>query len=227
MIWYVDIEHENALRDPRNIANFDHVRAVRTRVCGEAAGDLCMPIHYRELTPALARKNHIRAITISGNVTDWDAYDFREFEPLFELIQSGKMPTLAFCGGHQLLALMEGARCDAIRRLKPGEKDLGGFAPGWFKEVGFMPVQVIKDDPLFHNLGKAPVFFESHYWDIKDMPPSFELLASTEEVKIQVIKHRSHPVYGTQFHPEASNREHPDGFRLIENFFRTVGVRQG
>jgi len=76
---------------------------------------------------------------------------------------------IGFCGGHQLIGLLYDAPCDAIRKLEPGEADPGGFAPGWFKEVGFMPVRVGKPDPIFKNLGTDPVFFESHYWEIKEV----------------------------------------------------------
>lgn len=222
MIFYVDIEHPQALADPTRQADFDRVRWQRTQVCGEAANLPSESILYTELTPEIIREKKVRALAISGNTTDWAEYDFATFEPLFNIIRSGQVPTIAFCGGHQLIGLMVGARCDAIRRLKPGEPDPGGFAPGWFKEVGFLPVQVIQPDPLFAGLGSAPIFFESHYWEIKEVPEGFDLLASTENVRVQAIKHKQYPIYGTQFHPEASSAEHRDGFRLLQNFFSSV-----
>jgi GMP synthase-like glutamine amidotransferase len=219
MIWYVDIEHEKALADSTRAVGFDRVRSERARVCAEAAGIPCEAVLYRQVSWELAREKNLQAIAISGNTTDWAEYDWSTFQPLFTLVQSGQFPTIAFCGGHQLLGLMAGAPCDAIRRLRPGEEDRGGFAPGWYKEVGFLPVHVLRDDPLFAGLGSDPVFFESHYWEIKETPPGFDLLASTADVRVQVIRHQTLPVYGTQFHPEASTADHPDGFRLLRNFF--------
>lgn len=224
MIWYVDIEHEKALADPQRAPDFDRVRSERAAVCARAAGMPCEAVLYRQVSWELALKHNLRAIAISGNCTDWAEYDWSTFDPLFELVKSGQFPTIGLCGGHQLIGLMYGATCGPIRPLRPGEPDAGGFAPGWFKEVGFLPIRVLKEDPLFSGLGSTPIFFESHYWEIQEVPAGFELLASTEDVRVQVIKHPQHPIYGTQFHPEASDLEHPDGFRLLENFFRIALV---
>lgn len=219
MIWYVDIEHEKALADPNRAADFARVRIERTQVCASAARRPAEAVLYRQVSWELAREKNLQAIAISGNTTDWAEYDWAAFQPLFDLVRSGQFPTIGFCGGHQLLGLMYGAPCAAIRRLRPGEPDTGGFAPGWFKEIGFTPVRIVQNDPIFDGLGPEPVFFESHYWEIKEVPAGFDLLASTDTVRIQVIRHRDYPIYGTQFHPEVSTPEYGDGFRLLENFF--------
>lgn len=225
MIWYVDIEHEKALADPLRAPDFEQVRNYRASVCALASGLPCEPVLYQQVSWQRARAQNLQAIAISGNTTDWAEYDFAAFEPLFELVRSGQIPTIAFCGGHQLLGLLYGAACDAIRPLHPGEADPGGFALGWYKEVGFQPVQVLKEDALFEGLGSHPVFFESHYWEIKQTPAEFELLASTADVPVQCIKHRQHLVYGTQFHPEAYSPEYPDGLALLRNFFQ-LGIKK-
>ena len=224
MIWYVDIEHKDAVNDPRLAPNFNTVRAERTRIVGECAGMHSQSIHYWDVSQQLAEQKDVRAIVISGNTTDWEKYDFTTFEPLFHLVKSGKMPTIGLCGGHQLIALMYGGKCDAIRKLHPGEPELAEWAPGYFKEVGFMPINVVAEDGLFAGMGKAPVLFESHYWQITELPVEFKLLASTENVKMQCIRHRTQPVYGTQFHPEVHDPAHMDGNLLLRNFFRVTGV---
>lgn len=224
-VWYVDIEHPRALADPRRGPDFEQVRAERARVCAQASGLPCEAILFDEVSWELARAKQVRAIVISGNTTDWEEYDFDTFRPLADLVKSGEFPTLGLCGGHQWLGLVYGGRCDAIRRLGEDEPEQGGFAPGWYKEVGFLPVQVVRADPLFEGLAQPPVFFESHYWEIQDLPAEFDLLASSVEVRVQVIRHRRHLVYGTQFHPEVHSEAHPDGGRLMENFFRLAGLR--
>ncbi len=224
MIWYVDIEHENALADPHRSADFTRVRNERAAICAEAAGGDCHGVLYRQVSWDLARQQGIRAIAISGNTTDWADYDFNTFTALFDLINSGQFAVIGFCGGHQLLGLLYHSPCDAIRRLNPAEPDPGGFAPGWFKEIGYLPVTLVKPDPIFAGLPNSPTFFESHYWEIKQVPEGFDLLASTDNVRIQVIKHRQHLIYGTQFHPEVNFAGQQDGYLLLKNFFRLAGL---
>ncbi|MCK4392541.1 hypothetical protein KAX17_06510, partial [Candidatus Bipolaricaulota bacterium] len=109
---------------------------------------------------------------------------------------------------------------------------------------GFVPVHVLRSDPLFDGLGEEPVFLAAHYWEVKEVPPGFELLASSDACQIQVIKQVGKFVYGTQFHPEAYteaqancrswliNRVYPEdytreqaaGRRLLANFFRMAGI---
>ena len=227
LIWYVDIEHENAIKDPKLAPNFDRVRAERTRIVGNAAGLPSESIYYWEVSAELARQKNVKAIVISGNTSDWFKYDFATFEPLFGLVKSGQMPTIGLCGGHQLIGLMYGAFCEAIRKLNPGEPDLAEWAPGYFKEVGYTPIHVVESDPIFENLGSDPIFFESHYWEIKDMPAELKLLASSDNVRVQTLKHHSFPIYGTQFHPEVNDIDHADGIHLLRNFFKATQVSQG
>jgi GMP synthase (glutamine-hydrolysing) len=224
MIWYVDIEHEDALADPARRPNFDEVRNQRARVMADISGMDCEPILYRQVSAERVKSDKVRAIAISGNTTDWEFYDFATFQPLFDIVRSGAVPVIGLCGGHQLIGYMYNVESGPMRKLKPGESDPGGFAPGWFKEVGYQPVQVVKDDPLFGGLGKEPVFFESHYWQILQLPAEFDLLASTENCKITCIRHKQYPIYGTQFHPEVNSADHRDGRGLLANFFRVAGL---
>jgi GMP synthase (glutamine-hydrolysing) len=155
------------------------------------------------------------------------------------------LPILGICGGLQLIAMAHGAALGPMRRLQKGEADPNeGFASGYFKEWGFVPVRVLEPDPLFEGLGQKPVFLEAHYWDVKEVPPGFELLASSDACRIQAIRQTGRLVYGTQFHPEAylAGKEalqswlvnfvypkghtdvHADGRRLLANFFTLAGV---
>jgi GMP synthase (glutamine-hydrolysing) len=227
MIWYVDIELPSAVVDPANKDNFDQVRAQRTRVLGDIAQMPAEAILYPDVTPELMRQKNVVAIALSGSTSDWVQYDFSTFETLKQIVTGGSVPVIGLCGGHQLLAYMYGGQCGPLRKLKPGEPDPANFAPGWFKEVGYSPVSVVQDDPIFAGLGPAPVFFESHYWQISQMPQVFETLASTADCPVQVFRHKQRLMYGTQFHPEVNSAEHRDGRKLIANFFRIAGLLSG
>ena len=66
---------------------------------------------------------------------------------------------------------------------------------------------------------------EAHYREVKTLPRDFVLLASTPEVHVQAYRHKSRPLYGTQFHCEGWVDAYPAGQRVLENFFRLAGVR--
>jgi hypothetical protein len=105
----------------------------------------------------------------------------------------------------------------------------GVFAATWLRRssVGFMPVNVVHGAPLFAGFGNSVLIREFHAYEVTQLPAEFELLASTAETRVQVIKHKDKPLYGTQFHPERYDAEHLDGERLLRNFLRLAGLPAG
>ena len=204
MICYLDIEHEVALvRPEERAAHETHNLDVQRRLAA-ISGTTCRVVDYVDLTLDWLEASGARALVIGGNVTDWSDYDPVDLERLYGIIRAAPMPILGICGGLQLVGMAHDAALGPIRRLEPGEADPDAeYAGGYFKEWGFVPVQVVKAAPLFDGLGAAPVFLEAHYWELRHVPPGFELLASTEVCQVQAIRQVGKPVYGVQFHPEA------------------------
>ncbi|MFA5312508.1 MAG: gamma-glutamyl-gamma-aminobutyrate hydrolase family protein, partial [Methanomassiliicoccales archaeon] len=52
------------------------------------------------------------------------------------------------------------------------------------------------------------------------LPDEFEILAHSENCRIEAIRHRTRPIYGLQFHPEVENTEH--GYDIFKNFLKVV-----
>ena len=247
MICYVDIEHEKALQSAeKRMAHQDQCADVKRRL-EETSGDDCIVQRYRHVTREWLSELEIRALVISGNVTDWAEYDEADLLEMYRIIQSAALPILGLCGGFQLIAMVHGVSLGPIRRLEEGEEDpYEDFAPGYFKEWGFMPMRVLKSDPLFDGLEEEPVFLAAHYWEIKEVPEDFELLASSDTCRIQAIRRTGKLVYGTQFHPEAYterqagrrswlvNHVYPEGYAeeqtdgriLLVDFFRAASIRE-
>ncbi len=50
------------------------------------------------------------------------------------------------------------------------------------------------------------------------------MLARSATCAIEVIAYPSRRWWGTQFHPELASPEHPDGDRVLRNFFELAGV---
>ena len=106
-----------------------------------------------------------------------------------------------------------------MRKLKPHEADPTSYHPGYFKEWGVYPVRIVKADPLFRGLGKLIRVQEYHYWEVKRLGPELQLLASSQHCQVQAFRHRTKPIYGTQFHPEAFSEAYRDGATVLQNFF--------
>ena len=245
MICYLDIEHEKALQSAEKRADHQvHCADVKSRL-EEISGDVCKVIRYTALTQRWLDELGVRALIIGGNLTDWAEYEEADLFETYQAIRGAGLPILGVCGGCQLIAMAYGAPLGPIRRLGKGEEDSSrGFARGYFKEWGFVPVQILRPDPLFQGLGERSVFLAAHYWEVKEVPAGFELLASSDACRIQAIRQVGKTVYGTQFHPEAyvevgSGRSswlvslvYPEGYaeaqmdgrKLLVNFFHEAGI---
>jgi len=252
MICLVDMEHERAVqrgapcadREPGGRALHQAYCADLRRRLEEVANDACIIRRYPDVSPDWLDTAGIQALVLSGNVTVWDAYDESDLRPLQQVVRSVSLPILGLCGGLQFIAMTHGADVGPMRELGSGEEDVSpDYGSGYFKEWGFSPVRIVQSDPLFDGL-TDPVFLQVHYWEVKSVPPGFDLLASSPACRVQVLRRAGALVYGTQFHPEAYvtkpshrrncllqrvypqgyQREEPDGRQLLANFFRAVGT---
>jgi GMP synthase (glutamine-hydrolysing) len=199
-------------------------------------GEPCLVVHFSEARPELVRRLQPKALLLSGCGTWFREFDVRAFYAFEDLVrQCPDVPTLGFCGSHQLLGFvfnggfrhLERVQDEPMRPLGPGEPQIGGVSAqgaGWFSEQGFYAVRAVQPDPLFAGLPDPFVVRESHYCEVKRLPADFELIATNENCRVQAMKHRSRPLYGTQFHPEAWQDEYPHGREILRNFFRLAGV---
>lgn len=224
MICYVDIEHDRALQDEqKRLAHYGRRLEVKYRL-EEIAGQPCLLQRYWSITRQRLADWGIQALILSGNSTDWVHYGDTVLAELFRIVRAAEYPIFGFCGGGQIVAMAHGAEVGPMRPLRSGEEDQDpSYNPGFFKEKGYRPVRIAAPDPVLDGLDQ-PVFYHSHYWEIKGMPPEFGLLASTDECPVQLIRQKGRPVYASQFHPEWYTEEHPDGRRLLANFFRVAGI---
>jgi len=59
----------------------------------------------------------------------------------------------------------------------------------------------ITDDELFAGIHE-PIFLESRYDEVFDLPPEFKIIAANEAEAVQGFRYKDLPVWGIQFHPE-------------------------
>ncbi len=115
-------------------------------------------------------------------------------------------PVLGVCLGHQAIGQAFGARVVRAERMMHGKTSpVAHSGSTLFTDVP-SPFTVAR----YHSLVIAP----------ESVPAELEVLARTAEPgyehEIQAIRHREHPVWGVQFHPESIASEH--GHTLIRNF---------
>ena len=79
-------------------------------------------------------------------------------------------------------------------------------------------------DPLFEGLVSPLVVGRYHSLAGHSVPDAIEPLAWADSM-VMAARHRSHPLFGLQFHPESILT--PQGGRLIENVLREAAAVRG
>jgi GMP synthase (glutamine-hydrolysing) len=87
---------------------------------------------------------------------------------------------------------------------------------------GFRTVELEDKDHLLAGLAGKIRVMQSHYEQVKHLPPSFVRIATSKDTRIEAMKHNEKPIYGVQFHPERWNEENQAGKRILENFLNEV-----
>ena len=85
-------------------------------------------------------------------------------------------------------------------------------------EFGKMELTILKKDVLFGGVPGNSIVWLSHNDEVSILPNDFEILASSENCKIQAMKHKNKPIYGVQFHPEVEHTEY--GEQIFKNFVK-------
>ncbi len=189
------------------------------RTLEELSGDVCLLVRYNQLSEELLARVQPWAICHSGGGAIFSEYDILQHPVYRRVITEYDVAQIGFCGGHQLMALHFGSTVDHIGPVGDDEPDASNYHPGMFKEWGIYPVRLVQPDPLFDGLGPVIRVQEYHMDEVKELGPELQLLASSARCRVQAFKHRSRPIYGTQFHPERSPEAYPDGTQILKNFF--------
>lgn len=122
------------------------------------------------------------------------------------IIQSfgGSLPILGVCLGHQCIAQIAGAKVDVNYRMMHGKTS---------------PIQHDGRD-LFCGLPNPFVATRYHSLIVNraSLPDCLEITAETDEGEIMGLRHKKHPSWGVQFHPESILTEH--GKTILSNFLK-------
>jgi len=120
-----------------------------------------------------------------------------------EYLKKAEFPVLGICAGHQFMAHFFGGKAE----------------PSKLPEFGKVELTLLKqDDALFEGVPRKSIVWESHNDEVTKLPNEFDLLAESENCKIQAMRHKNKPFYGLQFHPEVEHTEF--GEHIFKNFVK-------
>jgi len=114
------------------------------------------------------------------------------------------IPTLGVCLGHQAIGEAYGGEVVLAERVMHGKTSrIAHDGTGVFTGLP-SPMQVMR----YHSLIVDPT----------TIPEALQVVAvaTDDPNEVHGVKHREHPVYGVQFHPESIMT--PDGKQLLKNF---------
>lgn len=111
------------------------------------------------------------------------------------------VPVLGICYGLQLLAHTE-----IPGSVEKAEK----------REFGRALLQIDENEDLLKGVKNESVVWMSHGDHIHTLPPSYEIIAHTNNAKVAAVRHKENKIYGVQFHPEVVHTE--GGKQVLKNF---------
>lgn len=185
------------------IDNYDSFTYNLVQYLGELGGD---PEVYRndEITIAQIQKLKPKRIVISpGPCTPKEAGISKEVIQKF----SGKLPILGVCLGHQCIGEVFGGNVIRAGRIMHGKTS----------EI------LHNQKTIFKNLPNP--FTATRYHSLlvenKSLPDCLEKIAWTDRDEIMGLRHKTHPTWGVQFHPESILTT--EGKKLLKNFLTLTG----
>lgn len=172
----------------RRVAIVNNGRAEPKRLITLLSGSNISVFSYDE---AAAVSSGFDLIVLSGTSHLTAVFDTDKLQAELELIRTTQSPLLGVCFGTQLINLAFG---------------------GTLKEIGIanplrtaVEIEVLVDDPLF-NHRKHFLAYDAHRWVIDTPAPEIEVLARSSHGP-EVVRHKTLPIYGFQFHPEKMTDE--------------------
>ncbi len=120
-----------------------------------------------------------------------------------DLVRHATAPIIGICYGCQIIARAFGGTVEKME----------------LRHEGLTKIRVVLPDPIFEGRKEFTVF-ESHRFVIRDLPPIVAPLAESRH-GIEMIKHKTLPIFGLQFHPEHEVNKN-DGLIIFKNILKSL-----
>lgn len=136
-----------------------------------------------------------------ASITHEDSWIARQCE-IVRMLAQLRIPTLASCFGHQMLAKALWGASFVRRSPTP--------------EFGWVDVTLNRKglaDPLLEGVALTFQTYSAHFDEIAPLPPDFHVLGTSPRCPHAVVRVGDLPMWGLQHHPEI---DIPQGKRLLE-----------
>lgn len=153
-------------------------------------------IHPYNKIPAI--DSDVRGVILSGS--PYSVRDAEAPKPDISHIK-GHLPLLGVCYGAQLLAMEYGGEVHGAPSREYGRAMLTVVAP---------------EDPLMKDVPSPTQVWMSHGDTITSVPANYEIIGSTDNVRVAAYHIAGELTWGIQFHPEVYHST--DGTQLLSNF---------
>ncbi|MHA1791772.1 MAG: type 1 glutamine amidotransferase [Promethearchaeota archaeon] len=139
-------------------------------------------------------------------------WDFRNEMLMIKKCLESSIPVLGICFGHQLIGATFKSKIITMKHREKGTKT----------------VKVLPGFRLLNNDEEIKIKVNFNHGDqIEDgdiLKHNFKVLGATDACEIQIIQHKTGPIFGVQFHPEGNdpNAKNLDGYNILHGFFKLL-----
>jgi GMP synthase-like glutamine amidotransferase len=153
--------------------------------------------------PDPGRFTHIILTGSEASIVDREPWVEAEAALVREAAAAGTA-ILGSCWGHQLLAFALAGEGHVRSAARP--------------EIGWIGIHIDRQSSLLGPAGAEFFTFSSHFDEVFDLPPNFEVLASTASCAVEAFRLEGRPVWGLQPHPEI---DIPTGTGFLRDLFES------
>ena len=158
---------------------------------------------YNNIPDLTGKSNGSGTVNIKGIILSGSPFSVKDKnapDPQLDFLKQ-QYPILGICYGAQYMADRLG----------------GKVLPSKIREYGRAHLEYINtENKLFKGLKENSQVWMSHGDTIAEVPETFEIVASTQDVKVAGYNIKDKEVYGIQFHPEVYHST--EGLALLKNF---------
>lgn len=197
-VLFVTSEHEHGLSEERQ-RRYD---AARARIAS------LTPAVVESIPYWAVESLQADALVLSGSDDPWAMHRPAALEQFYARLRGYPGPVLGICAGMQMLVRAGG----------------GAVGPSAEPTRGFAPIDVLDDSDLFAGTPASFDVFQNHEDEVQELPSGFRALATSARCRVEAIAHAERRWWGTQFHPEAWDAEHPVGRALVERYLELAGL---